>query len=364
MKILQIIPSLNAVGGAEKFVVELSASIQQNDNDIILLSLYSKNNDFFDNFIEANNLKVLYLNKKRGVDFKTARELIKVIKKINPDVIHGHLNFHLTLMLGGKFKIKKIPYIETLHQDFSNSSKNIILQKYKSKLYNNKKVIPVAISDEVNKSAVKYFNLSEEIPTIYNAIKLPYLISNPPLNARKNEFITVSRLAPVKNHYLMIEAIAQLIKKGYNPKLTIIGNGELYFDLKKLIQEKKLENNIFLIGEKRNIFDYLITHKYFLLPSFSEGTPISLLEAISCGLVPIVTNVGGPKDIVSEENGYLIDPYDVNTLISAMENVINDSEKNEIYSKQNFEESKKYNIDNTAKEYLKLYNNVLMKWPK
>ena len=46
MKILQIIPSLNAVGGAEKFVVELSASIQQNDNDIILLSLYSKNNDF------------------------------------------------------------------------------------------------------------------------------------------------------------------------------------------------------------------------------------------------------------------------------------------------------------------------------
>ena len=159
MKILQIIPSLNSIGGGEKFVMELSASLQQYGHDIKILSLYSKKNDFFDDFIKTNNLDVIYLNKKRGVDFKTARKLIKVIKKTNPDIIHGHLLFHLTLMLGGKFKIKTIPFIETLHQDFYGASGNKILKNYMSKLYNNNKVIPVAISDEVKKSAIKYFKI-------------------------------------------------------------------------------------------------------------------------------------------------------------------------------------------------------------
>lgn len=360
MKILQVIPSLNAIGGAEKFVMELSVALHQTGQDITILSLYSKENDFFDNFIETNNLKVVYLNKKRGVDFKTSAQLIKEIKKINPDIIHGHLNFHLTLMLSGRYKIRDIPFVETLHQDFSNPDKNRMLKKYISRLYKSKTFVPVAISDEVKRTAVKYFNISKEIPVIYNGIKLPDLSSNQPINTRKNEFITVSRLDPIKNHYLMIEAVSNLVNKGYNPKLTIIGNGGIFFELNRKIKEKLMENNIFLIGEKKNVFDYLITHKFFLLPSFSEGNPLSLLEAMSCGLIPIVTNIGGPKDIVSAEHGYLVDPYEVNTLVSAMEDVINNPQKNESYSKTNFEKSKKYNIYNTAKEYLVLFNKLLV----
>lgn len=359
MKILQVIPDLNAVGGAENFVLQLSASLQESGQDVTILSLYPKNNDFFDNFIETNNLNVLYLNKKRGIDFKTARELIRTIKKINPDVIHGHLRFHLTLMLSGKYKIKNIPFVETFHQNYAVASENKILKKYMSKSYNNKNIIPVAISDQVKVTAARYFNINEQIPVIYNGIKIQKVSSNKPINYRKNEFITVSRLYPVKNHYLMIDAIDQLIKKGYSPELTIIGDGELFFELKKMIKEKKLEKNIFLIGEKKNVFDYLLTHKYFLLPSFSEGNPISLLEAMSCGLVPIVTKIGGTIDIVNNENGYLIDPYDVSTLVSAMEYVIKNPGKNELFSKINFEKSKKFEISVTAKEYLELYKNLM-----
>lgn len=359
MKILQIIASLNTVGGAEKFVMELSAALQKKGHDVTILSLYSRNNDFFDNFIKVNNLKVLYLNKKRGVDFQTSQKLVNLINEVKPDVIHGHVRFHLTLMLANKRKIKNIPFFETFHLDYATADENFIIKKYISKLYEKRIVEPVAISEEVKRTATKFFNIKREVSVIYNGIELPSLTQNIPIALRENEFITVSRLAPVKNHFLMIEAINKLVEKGHNPRLTIVGNGELFDEIRQKILEKKLENNIFLLGEKKDVFNHLISHKFFLLPSFSEGNPLSLLEAMACGLVPIVTNVGGAKDIVSEDNGYLVDPYDVNTLVKAMEEVILNPQKNEKQSVINFEKSKKYNIENTAKEYLKLFQNAI-----
>lgn len=355
MKILQVIPTLNSVGGAEKFVMELSASLQKLGQEVIILSLYSKKNDFFDKFIQENGLNVMYLNKKRGVDLKVAKAMISLINKIKPDVIHGHLRFHLTLMLGGRKKIKNIPFIETFHHDFATASENILLKMYASKLYNKRIVVPVAISTEVKRTAIKYFGIKKDIPMIYNGIGLPVVKVNPPLMSRKNDFITVSTIYPIKNHNIMINAVVELKRKGYNPNLTIIGKGELFSDIDQKIINNKLESNVFLLGEQKNVFDHLISHKFFLLPSFSEGNPLSLLEAMACGLVPIVTNIGGPKDIVGEKNGYLVDPHDVNTLVKAMEEVINNPEKNEVLSKNNYEKSIGFDINNTAKEYLELY---------
>lgn len=358
MKILEIISNLNAVGGAEKFVMELSVALKKKGHDITILSLYSKKNDFFDNFIRLNNLKVCYLDKKRGVDFKTASKMVKAINEIRPDVIHGHVRFHLSLMLANKRKIRNIPFFETLHLDYATADENFVIKKYISELYKKEIVVPVAISEEVKRTATKYFNIKGEIPVIYNGIELPNLTLNIPMDLRENEFITVSRLAPVKNHYLMIEAISKLVDKGYNPKLTIIGNGELFDKINQSIIEKKLQGNIVLVGEKKDVFNHLISHKFFLLPSLSEGNPLALLEAMSCGLVPIVTNVGGAKDIVGKDNGYLVDPYDVNSLVKAMEEVLINPSQNEKYSKVNFDKSRKFNIENTANEYLKLFESA------
>src|SRR5690606_27718821 len=76
------------------------------------------------------------------------------------------------------------------------------------------------------------------------------------------------------------------------------------------------------VGYKSSVIPFLIRSDAFVQPSFSEGFSIALVEAMLCGLPSIVTEVGGPSEIVSEGiTGFLIDPYDAKKLCEVMKYV-------------------------------------------
>ena len=193
-----------------------------------------------------------------------------------------------------------------------------------------------------------------------NGINLPRNTSTVRFKERPYNFITVSRLVEVKNHLSLIKASKVLADKGYQFSVSIVGDGPMMNLISSEIKNNNLENKIKLLGLRTDIFDLLQEHRVFVLPSFREGNPISILEAMACKLSLITTNVGGTVDIIDHgSNGLLIDPNNYISLADAMEKTIVDVEFTESSAQKNFDLSKNYSIEKTANDYINLYNSIL-----
>lgn len=355
MKIVQIIPSLESAGGAEKFMLELSVELKSLGHNVTVISLYSKRG-FYDNYISKNKLDVIYLDKKPGVDFKNSRKLKRVILNINPDIVHAHLHFHLSFFLSGLSKFKKIKWIETIHSSYTKNSHNFILKKIIKRYYVKKIIVPISISDEVAKYTKTYFKLKQNLDVIYNGINLSLADSSINITKRECFFITVGRLVRIKNQTAIIEATKILSDEGYKFTVTIVGDGPEKVKLKTLINEYNLNKTILLLGQRDDVFKLLANHRVFLLPSFEEGNPLSIIEAMASGLVVIATKIGGPVDIVTPgKNGYLVDPYDIKTLVNEMKRCLDSESLLGKISINNIADSSNYSITKTATEYVLLY---------
>jgi len=164
-----------------------------------------------------------------------------------------------------------------------------------------------------------------------------------------------------KGIYNLISAFAE-ISINNKIRLKILGNGEV-FKAKELAKKLKVEHLIEFIGwvdgkEKEN---HYLGAQIFCLPSYTEGLPMSILEAASYGLSIISSNVGGITDIFkNKENALIINPQSIEELKSALELLIKDSSLRGRLSESAKKLSiTKLNIDNIAKQVDNLYNKLI-----
>jgi glycosyltransferase involved in cell wall biosynthesis len=120
--------------------------------------------------------------------------------------------------------------------------------------------------------------------------------------------LAVSRLRPEKGMERLIRSFSLLAAHKKEAKLWILGDGEEEGVLRNLISELNLEGRVFLTGFRPNPFPWMAHADLFVLPSFFEGTPNALLEALACG-APVVVweQEGGAKEILEKVG--LLDRY-------------------------------------------------------
>jgi glycosyltransferase involved in cell wall biosynthesis len=115
-------------------------------------------------------------------------------------------------------------------------------------------------------------------------------------------FINIGRLARPKGQKYLIRAFKQVVEHKKDSKLVIMGEGELKNELQNLIRELNLENNVFLLGRKDNVYKYLARSNFFVLSSLWEGLPNTLIEALAVGLPAISIDCPtGPREIIAPE---------------------------------------------------------------
>lgn len=359
MKIMQIVPTLSSPGGGEKFVYDLSFALAEQGHQVLLISLYA-GNVFFDKKRDNNNLKIIHSKKKRGFDFKTAIELRKNIVKFSPDIIHSHLNSLVTLLLTGLLHKKNIfKLFHTIHFAPDRKDQNKLLFFLDKKIFQKKRIIPIAITKNLQAIVKKEYKLRYLVPYVYNGIDVQNYSTNISIDDRNFDFISVARLAKIKNHKIMIDAINSLKKDNYSFSLLIVGDGELRSELEDYVKYHGLEQNIFFSGAVQDVKSQLIKSKCLLIPSFSEGNPISILEAMAAGLAIIATSIGGPKDIIEDNvNGFLVDPTNLEYLVKKMSEVILNPDLLLRFSKNNKEKINKFDINESAKNYVNIFNTV------
>jgi glycosyltransferase involved in cell wall biosynthesis len=152
-----------------------------------------------------------------------------------------------------------------------------------------------------------------------------------PCDAQQKTFVTCCSLKKFKRISLFAEAFCMLSKRDPNCRWVCIGDGEELEEIKRIIHLHGVENRVDMIGRLKNL-DVIAYYKsnplsYFCNVSTSEGIPVSIMEALSFGIPVIATDVGGSRELITEENGHLL-PEDINaeTLAAAMEQELSLSE--------------------------------------
>jgi glycosyltransferase involved in cell wall biosynthesis len=131
----------------------------------------------------------------------------------------------------------------------------------------------------------------------------------------------VGRLQPVKGLSILLEAWSSM-EPQFRGTLTFAGDGPSQEELMQTVQERDLEDVEFL-GRISDVPSVLARTDIYVQPSFQEGLPNSVLEAMAMGLPILATKVSGNEDVVTHEgNGLLVPPGDADALASALEGLI------------------------------------------
>ncbi len=136
-----------------------------------------------------------------------------------------------------------------------------------------------------------------------------------------NEFVLVcaARLVAEKGIDILIRAVSKVVRQGVPCKCIILGDGPLKATLQQKVASEGLWDNVFLKGFQPDMRPYLQAASAFILTSHQEGLPISVLEAMACGLPCIVTNVGGSAEAVKDQvTGLVIQPASADAAADAI----------------------------------------------
>lgn len=357
MKILQITFNLSS-GGGERFVVDLSNELSKTE-EVVLLQIQSNDNLQNAHYLPELSERVKYINLgfQSGISLGVMIGVYKAIKKENPDVVNAHSTL-ITVSLAALL-YRKTKYFHTLHSLAERCLGSLWLKPLYHYLYN-KRVKAITISKTSNDSYTHFYtlynsltinngrspiNLTEE----YDHVKSE--IESLKIHADDKVFIHVARLHPVKNHQLLFDTFKRLIEEGEHIILMIVGNG---FE-NHLVFNNSFCKGIYLLGEKRNVGDYLACSDYFVLSSLKEGLPISLLEAMSTGLIPVSTPAGGVCDVIRDkENGYLSLTHNPEDFYNSVkEAIINTADINRKTIVDDY--NREYSMKACAINYLKAY---------
>lgn len=350
-KVLLVVPTL-LQGGGQKFVLDLAKNLDKEKFQVRVLVYFKQHHKPFAAFAVDNNIDVVALNKKKGLDLSFFRQLRKAVRDYNPDIIHTHLNSMLYLLPFYRRRQVKLHTVHTLAQKEHYGMQKLV----NFVAFHLLGVVPVGISNTVADTIVKTHHLHpDKVPVVYNGVDCKrYAL--PKVQTDTFNFVTVGTIYHVKNFPFLVDCFATLHAAHPETRLTIVGNGVQRRELEEQIATLGLTDAIHITGTVGNVEDYLAAADVYVASSKFEGLPLSILEAMAAGLPVISTNVGGVPDVVRDgENGLLIPSGDQNAYTSALFELTENAEKRAAFAACSQKLSQNYDEELTVHGYESLY---------
>ncbi len=275
--------------------------------------------------LETKNIRSI------GTNLRRISRLRKSIIASRPDLVISFVNTTniLTLLACWGLKIPTI-VTENLYPTFGGLNK---ICRYLQKLiYRHADLIVVQTH-----SALSFFPASEGYHTavLPNPIEIPASdIIQSRINTDDRYLLAVGKLIPQKGFDLLIKAFAQITDLHPDWNLTIIGEGEMRFELETLCSQLKLKDVVSLPGNVQNIDAYFHKADVFALTSRFEGFPLALGEAMACGVPVIATDCqSGPREMIHDGiDGILVVPENIDALAAGLDLLMSDPEKRQYLS--------------------------------
>jgi glycosyltransferase involved in cell wall biosynthesis len=160
-----------------------------------------------------------------------------------------------------------------------------------------------------------------KVHVVHCGLDALFLAEPPMRKPSRNRIVCVGRLSSQKGHPLLLQAAQYLAALGIDFHLVLAGDGELRPEIEAQISEYKLADKIEITGwiSGKQVRDEMLSAQALVLPSFAEGLPVVIMEAMALRRPVIATFVAGIPELVrSGENGWLVPAGDVAALVDAI----------------------------------------------
>jgi len=352
MKIVHVVDSME-VGGAETLVAQMCHLQRQRGHDprVYAIGPLGALGEQLqkDGFIVKANMGIHLLD--------TARNFYHIFKETRPDVVHLH-NPTPTIYAAIAAKMAGVPrVISTRHSLVAPPRKVVAELKY---------AVAARFCDcivGICDATVSNVKSMHSIPTrkilrIYNGVTSLHRVVKEQC-PQKNGFtlLYVGRLAPVKNHPLLLSAFQQALLSQPGLRLWMVGDGSERKALEALSSELGISAQVTFWGQQMDVAPFFSAADTFVMSSVSEGLPMSLLQAFSLSIPAIVTDVGGMAEVVRLANaGLTVSPKDPAEMTTAMLHLASNDKERLCFSKNAIESfHSHFTLETMLGAYMELY---------
>lgn len=363
IKIAQFVGHMNC-GGTETMLMNLFRNIDKSKYQFTFIENNPQKSWYSDEITEKKGeiIKVKEFS-FRGI-FSYYKELVNLFKTQHFDVVHSHVFLHSGIvMLAAKragVKIRISHSHSAMRKDDNSLLKKFFLRflllRYSTKILAcsteagiclfGKKFLNrgIVVPNPVQLDKINDVKLSE-----VNKIRDEYCIS-------KDQLVLghIGRLVEVKNHKFLIELAKNLKQQNVDFKMFFVGDGPLKETIREDIRKLNLEDNIIMTGNITNVYQFMRIFDIFLLPSFYEGLPVTLIEAQASGVYSIVS------DQISKESDLGLDLMcfmNINEIDGWLKKILSFSKINVSRKRINkVIDEKKYSVTSLLKEYENIYD--------
>jgi glycosyltransferase involved in cell wall biosynthesis len=336
-------------------------------DDILLVTTLDQNEEISVNVKNADNISYYTVNHKGGGNkfsrifnmiwsqIRISYNLLRIIRKTDAFLFLGEL-LVLPMIIGrifGKKTYLSLPSSQLQMNKAIGDSFNRELEYISRAAFLFSSVIIV-----YTPNIIKEWNLEKYEDKVVFAheqyIDFEKFRKVKDIDERENLIGYIGRLSPEKGVENFVKAIPQLSKTGVDRKFLIIGDGNLRDKMESYLDSNDLNRNTELLEsiDHDEIPGYLNKLKLLVMPSYTEGLPNIMLEAMACGTPVLATPVGGiPDIIVHGKNGFIMEDNSPQSIADAVEEILENPNYHEISE----------NAKKTVKNYFK-YETVVKNW--
>lgn len=268
--------------------------------------------------------QLVFLNKPLGYSLNTLSKLYKLFVMLKPDVVHTH---HIGPILYGSIAARLANVKHRIHTEHDawhlSNPRHRFLQDLALKLGKPRLVADASLV----RDQIKHYFTHQSVTVIKNGIDSASFKPGSKMLARQSLGLstyptyigTAGRLEQVKGHDILINAICFLPN---NIHLVIAGDGSQKEALQQQAKDLGLSHRITFLGLVNDMPKFYQSLDLFCLPSRSEGFPLSTLEAQSCGIATVATDVGATKETLCPKTGQLAPAENPQRLSIALRNAL------------------------------------------
>ena len=263
-------------------------------------------------------------NKRRHL-LEKAFAVAGVVKALQPDIVHSWL-WYSNFLCGLSRKCgfwRHIPFVASQRGDYHARYGKFRLWLTEKLIYNTADIL-LTNSEPIQRHLCQLYP-DKKIFSIPNLLELPTKVwtQQQTSDTKDKLIVSVGRFAPEKGHRYLIEALNLRKQQDVAWRCTFLGEGELEAELRALVEEYGLSDQITFPGFCEDVFSALLTADVFVLPSLHESSPNALIEAMGIGMPCIASDVGGITDLIeNEKNGIRVPPQNPEALTAALHRVL------------------------------------------
>jgi glycosyltransferase involved in cell wall biosynthesis len=353
-------------GGAEQQAFRLSQSLMKRGVSVAVLTRSHKAMPPFEKIKGVpvyRSIRTVPWRKWFGLIYIVSVLWFLFRKRDSYDIIHCHDLRSLHTVVALLFKLLGKKVIVKVACSGTDSDFKVFKQSIPGKLLFGKlqKIDRlITICNLSNKEAIQEGFPRSSITYIPNGVDPNLFSPASSSELKENKFCFVGSLVYRKGVHVLLQAFKKLVDKGLRARLDIIGDGPERSSLEKTAHRLGIDRCVVFHGEQQNIVGFLREASVFVLPSYAEGLPNVLLEAMACALPVVATRVGGNVDIIEDgQNGMLVDCNDPEQLSRALQAVSEDRDRaKKLGAAARKTIESRFSIEQVADQYCNLYKEL------